>query len=1723
MKSLFIMMMIASYILAPPSLYAQSGISYEETLSINDFYTENLAQSSDDKYYDNSFTFPGLNGDVHVITSIGNNIIVGGEFSHAFHDGELIPLNYIGIWDGENWESLGDGMDGAVIDIAVNSQGHIYAVGGFQNAGGESANRIAVWKNGAWEPLGDGLSSQYGFSVNAVVVSGDDNVYVGGEFTWAGGVTVNGIAMWDGEEWHSLGDGVRDQYNSPGNIRAMQIHSDGSLYVGGQITWADTVNVRNLARWDGERWHDVGGGAGDTWRSVNTIFIKDNDLYVGGDFNSVGGGSLDANFIAKWDGENWSAFGDGPSDHVRSITLDDEGTLYIGGSFLFRYWDGEKWIEAGGGIGSGFYYLYSVYHTNGNVFIGGRFFTTATETKYIDGEPEYNRTAVTRIARLNVNEKKWYALGKGGNGVNGEIHSIVRGPSGELYIGGFFTIAGGTEVRNIAMWDGTQWSSMGGGVSGTVYALAVDGDYVYAGGYFTGAGEVQVNRVARWNGENWDDMGGGVRGAPWYTSPVIHAITVTGNDVYVGGYFEEAGNVEANNIARWDGEKWHSLGEGAYNGVEGNVITLAQHGEDLFVGGSFSKAGGRTVNNITRWDGREWHRLQGGVDGIVRSIAVAGNNIIAAGTFTHALNLEPLNNITVNRIARWNREHWSGMGDGFTGWYVDVNAVSVVADKIFAGGTFWGYVAWWTGTNWERLDWLGAAESVPVVHSLAAGSALYVGGQFEMAGGNDSFNLARWIEPKPENYVYVGLHGDDADEGSFDKPVRTISRAMNMLSDNGTIDFFSGHFDEELHADFEMNIVSLFNPGIKSLRVTDGSVINVRSNITVSEAIDVLSGSVETGYAVVTLDKNASVTESIGNSIMGKIKATRTINAGETSDFGSIGVDIDTGNDDLGDVTVLRVAGPLGRVTSGKNSGIDRHWKLTGDVDAFDSRDLTLWWPSGDDNEIDIEQATVWYRVPEDIGWSPFGGTFDASTSDPRSVTVQVSSLNDITVSSVDKPLSNRFFVRMTQSPRRGSAVLTGSTYKLKWYTGDGIENVAIDIKYGANEWETIMENIAAGTREYDVTFDDVLRESVQFRVRDIENPLFSDSSAVFSMYPDERIAQYVRRALPDGSYLLYRHGQHSWSFSNSSTNMWPYQERFPDWDTFCRTYGDNFCYGSIEGGTYRRLAALSWWGTLKLFDWQGSCSGFSISSLMFFNEMYHLPFRFPGFETLYDVNLSLNARSFVNAHQLKFTGPRVGTIILTQLTSLFNDYPDETLEKLEESLDQYRKHRSLVIIDPDKKSRIHTIQPSRIEYSHDGTLAYIRVYDSNHPGSIKTVTINKQSNSWTYTTDPFNVTDASKGVFVSPEADKYFLDHDIAPYTAGQLPEQIAALETYDELLDTYDTEETHISVYVNPGSALLIQNDEGNAIGMLEDEVLIDMLPDAIPILAFSPDLVHDLPMGYFIPRGAYKVSMHHYTDEPAAFSSYTEKELYTIRQPKVNPQQVDDIVIDNGLGIHSTEAGHEFDFEAISVDGAEEMMFTVESLASSPGDSLHFALADIRNFTLLNAGEAKTVNLSVLGIVEERRVEARYRSIPVRQNSRQLLIPDWTDPVDEPLLILIDTNLDGTYDDTLTVYSDETTGIGHRLPTDELPEAFGLFQNYPNPFNASTIIRYGIKERVNVELSIYNILGQRITTLVNDIHERGYYEVSFDASHLSSGVYIYRLQAGEYVESKKLMLLK
>ena len=117
--------------------------------------------------------------------------------------------------------------------------------------------------------------------------------------------------------------------------------------------------------------------------------------------------------------------------------------------------------------------------------------------------------------------------------------------------------------------------------------------------------------------------------------------------------------------------------------------------------------------------------------------------------------------------------------------------------------------------------------------------------------------------------------------------------------------------------------------------------------------------------------------------------------------------------------------------------------------------------------------------------------------------------------------------------------------------------------------------------------------------------------------------------------------------------------------------------------------------------------------------------------------------------------------------------------------------------------------------------------------------------------------------------------------------------------------------------------------------------------------------------------------------------------------------------------------------------------------------------------------------------------------------------------------------TTQEILSIYNAGSAGkcklIAGIEESKEIPSKMELLQSYPNPFNPTTTIRYNIPKAGFVRIAVYDLLGKEIKVLVQENKEPGRYEVVFDASELTSGVYFYSLRAGEYIQNKKMILMK
>ncbi len=629
----------------------------------------------------------GLGASVYSLLVVGNDLYVGGNFAQA--GGIASPG--VAKWNGTNWSSIGGGIPNVTSVRALAWDGQKLYVGGqFQIVGSQS---VAAWDGTKWLPMALGLSSTgqstYALAeVRSLAVLGT-KVYAAGYFNLADSVVLAGNAMWDGATWSPAvtsltgGERFRLLYTPDGQV--VQDFGVGALatvsnvlYAAGSFTTTNGSPAVGLAALtDATQWSvqasGLGsvsyGGAGSVPSGVCPALASDGQRFViGGWFTQID--SANAAGIAQRSGKTLIPLNDGGGFGVVEGTypaaLASDGTnLLVGfvGNSLAR-WDGAGWSSLGAGVSRVIVGQPTIYPgivralapNNGVLYVGGTF--SAAGDQYANAVAEWNGT-------------NWALLGAGvNNGVSASgnrIGNISSGWGGDypvvaaiavdhtnVYVGGFFDRAGGAPAAAVARWDGTNWSSLGNGLQGNVFAMAVGPDGLYVGGEFsyTDAGGVTRVQLGRWDGASWSSPGGGFSGGGYSQ---VNAIQVHQGEVYVAGDFNGVGGVSAAGVAKWDGATWVGFPGKVYASGDDSwsmngATSLAFDGDDLYVMAEFTLPVAPFYRNprvgVAKWTSAGWVMLGKGFSYLpyytlvphLSAITVIGKSLYAAGDFALAGN-----------------------------------------------------------------------------------------------------------------------------------------------------------------------------------------------------------------------------------------------------------------------------------------------------------------------------------------------------------------------------------------------------------------------------------------------------------------------------------------------------------------------------------------------------------------------------------------------------------------------------------------------------------------------------------------------------------------------------------------------------------------------------------------------------------------------------------------------------------------------------------------------------------------------------------------------------------------------------------------------------------------------------------------------------------------------------------------------------------------------------
>lgn len=271
--------------------------------------------------------------------------------------------------------------------------------------------------------------------------------------------------------------------------------------------------------------------------------------------------------------------------------------------------------------------------------------------------------------------------------------------------------------------------------NGTVNALLEYKGELYAGGTFKIAGGKNVNNIAKWNGKEWSTVGAGIEGS-------VTSFCVYKEELYVGGVFTKAGETAASNIARWNGQDWAPVG----SGTDSDIQALAVYNNELYAAGDFTQAGSVPAKHIARWNGSTWTTAGHGLHNDLYSLVESGGELHAGGAFVVK------DGEVVFNLFKWNGKRWAGEGD-FDG---QVAALASHNGQLIAGGHYGkvndeqlSFVAQYGDKVWHKIG-TGIGSHTPQHHVsalLSTGTRLYAAGGYKLYLNDDhreANNIAQW-------------------------------------------------------------------------------------------------------------------------------------------------------------------------------------------------------------------------------------------------------------------------------------------------------------------------------------------------------------------------------------------------------------------------------------------------------------------------------------------------------------------------------------------------------------------------------------------------------------------------------------------------------------------------------------------------------------------------------------------------------------------------------------------------------------------------------------------------------------------------------------------------------------------------------------------------------------------------------------------------------------------
>jgi uncharacterized delta-60 repeat protein len=567
-------------------------------------------------------------------------ILIGGAFTtwNGTTVNRIVRLNSDGTRDTSFTTNTGTGANSNILSIAVQSDGKILIGGAFTTFNGVTVNRIVRLNSDGTadasfaDNTGNGANGQ----IYSIAVQSNGKILIGGTFTTFNSATVNRIVRLDSD---GNADATFSNIGTAANnyIYSIAVQSDGKILIGGTFTDWDGVTVNRIVRLDSDGTRDTSFSTNTGTAANNYIYSiavqSDGKIVIGGNFTAFSGVGHNRIIRLNSDGSPppLNSFASGP---VSSIAIQSDGKILVGGEF--KDWNGVEVnrivrLNSDGTVDTAFSanigtaandYIYSIaVQSDGKILIGGWF-------------TEWNGAPLNRIVRLNSDGTDDTTFSTNiGTAANSFIQSIAVQSDGKILIGGFFSSWNGVSHSRIVRLnsngtrDTTFSTNIGTAANDQIFSVAVQSDgKIVIGGWFPSWNGTTVQRIVRLNSDGTRDTAFTVNTGTGFSDNVQSVAIQTDGKIVIVGQFGFFNGVTANFIVRLnsDGTRDTTFTTNTGTGANNYIYSIAfQSNGKILVGGAFTTFNGVTVNRILRLNS----------DG-TRDAAFTtniGNNIISEG------------------------------------------------------------------------------------------------------------------------------------------------------------------------------------------------------------------------------------------------------------------------------------------------------------------------------------------------------------------------------------------------------------------------------------------------------------------------------------------------------------------------------------------------------------------------------------------------------------------------------------------------------------------------------------------------------------------------------------------------------------------------------------------------------------------------------------------------------------------------------------------------------------------------------------------------------------------------------------------------------------------------------------------------------------------------------------------------------------------------------------